>query len=637
MAQFPGDGLGAGETGQLLQRYRLLSQHARDIVLFVRPDGRIVEANAAAVVAYGYDHAGLLARTVFDLRDPATAHLVGEQIMQADSEGVTFETVHRRADGSTFPVEVSARGADVGGERLLLSIVRDITDRKRVEDALRDREERYRDLFENANDIIYTLDLQGRITSLNKRAEQALGLTLQECLGRSLATLAPPEYLPKMQAALDRKLAGESGATTYELEVVSRSGARVLLEVSSRLIVRGGRPVGVQGIARDITERRRLEEELRRRSEDLADRDRRKDEFLAMLGHELRNPLAPIRNGVAILGMLGGTSPEIAAVRDMIDRQATQLARLVDDLLDVSRITRGKVLLRKGRLDLAGLLRGVADDFRPTLDGVELGLDLPAGPVWVEGDPTRLAQAVGNLLHNAAKFTERGGRVSVRLSAGEGGAVLTVRDTGVGMSAQTLSGLFEPFNQADGSTDRTRGGLGLGLAVVKGLVELHGGSVEASSAGVGQGSEFTLRLPLGPAEGEVPAGAPPLPAGAPGLRIVVVEDNLDVAESLRMLLGMSGHDVAVAHTGAAGLEAARRHRPDVVVCDIGLPGGMDGYAVARALRREPQPPRVLIALTGYGQEEDRRRAHQAGFDLHLVKPVDPLALVRVLAGFAATR
>ncbi len=737
----------------LLDRYRLLSQHARDVVLFIRPDGRIVEANHAAVAAYGCDREDLLARTIFDLRAPGTADSIPDQLLQADTRGITFETVHRRKDGCTFPVEVSSRGADVGGERLLLSIIRDITERKRAEEALRESEARFRDLFENANDVIYTLDLEGRITSVNKRAEQLFGYRREEVQGRSAADLVLPEHHARMHEALRRKLAGDESPTTYEVEVVARDGRRVPMEVSSRLIVRDGRPVGIQGIARDVGERRRAEgavraareqlrvvtetmsaavtlcsrdlcylwvskrfaewlgrpaEEIagrtipevigpegyedvrpyveqvlrgekvayeapvrfrgpgrrwihavytptpgekdvpdgwvavvtditdRKRAEDaLKEADRRKDEFLAMLAHELRNPLAPIRNSVQVLKLIGSSDPMQAQARDLIERQVAHMARLVDDLLDVSRITRGNILLRKGRLDLVALVRAAVEDHRRLLEeaGLDLTVELPDRPLWVEGDPTRLAQVVGNLLHNANKFTDAGGKVAVRLTAEAGGegAVLSVRDSGIGLGPDILGRLFEPFSQADRSLDRSRGGLGLGLALVKGLVELHGGTVWASSPGPGRGAEFVLRLPLAAPPKEAGRQSPAAASPRRALRILVIEDRRDTVESLRMLLELLGHQAVVAYNGAAGLQAARSIRPDVVLCDIGLPGGMDGYAVARALRADEELFEVpLIAMSGYGQEEDQRRARQAGFDRHLTKPVDPKVLTQLL-------
>jgi CheY-like chemotaxis protein/two-component sensor histidine kinase len=359
-----------------------------------------------------------------------------------------------------------------------------------------------------------------------------------------------------------------------------------------------------------------------------------------MLAHELRNPLAPIRNAVEVLKLIGPQDPTLAQARDMIDRQAAHMARLVDDLLDVSRITRGKALLRKEPLDLVPLVRVAAEDHRTLLEGtgLKLSVRLPDGPLWVEGDPTRLAQVVGNLLHNANKFTDAGGAVAVRLEADAAGreAVLTVRDAGIGMGPEILARLFEPFSQADRSLDRSRGGLGLGLALVKGLAELHGGSVRAASAGYGHGSEFTVRLPLTAAPAGRAASAPRGGGTRRPLRVLVVEDNRDAAESLRMFLELVGHQVAAAHSGQAGVEAARAMCPDVVICDIGLPGGLDGYGVARALRADPeQCAAALIALSGYGQEEDQRNARQAGFDRHLTKPIEPAALAQLLEALPA--
>jgi len=310
------------------------------------------------------------------------------------------------------------------------------------------------------------------------------------------------------------------------------------------------------------------------------------------------------------------------------------MARLVDDLLDMSRISRGKILLRKEPLDLADLLRHVAEDYRSSLEtaGLQLQVRLPSEPLWTVGDPTRLAQVIGNVLHNASKFTDAGGRVTVEALCDGPTARLRVRDTGIGMEPAMVTRVFETFTQADRSLDRSRGGLGLGLALVKGLVELHGGKVRASSEGVGKGTELSIWLPL-----HDPATAPPavptsnhaVPARC---RILVIEDNPDAATSMRMLLTLTGHEVALAYSGPEGVTAARQFNPDVVLCDIGLPGGMDGYAVARALRQElGMACAYLVAMTGYGQDGDKQLSSEAGFDVHLTKPVDFDRLQRLLA------
>jgi PAS domain S-box-containing protein len=556
--------------------------------------------------------------------EPHIRRVLAGQTVEYEDE-VSFQGLGRRWIHAVYSPTQGPGGVPDGW----VAVVHDITEQRLAAEALRQSEERYRDLFENANDVIYTLDLQGRITSLNRRAEQVLGYSREECLGRNVAELIVPDYLPRMQEARRQKLKGEASPTVYEIETLCKDGRRVPLEVSSRLILQDGQPVGIQGIARDISERKRAEQ-------DLLEASRRKDEFLAMLAHELRNPLAPIRTSVQVLKLLGPAGTNASQARDLIERQVAHLARLVDDLLDVSRITRGKVLLRKERLDLVALTRSVIEDLRAllTTTGLELAADLPAGPLWVDGDPIRLSQVIGNLLHNANKFTDPGGRVEVRLETEAAGpARLTVRDTGIGMEARMLARLFEPFSQADESLDRSRGGLGLGLTLVKGLVELHGGSVQAASPGPGRGSEFVIRLPIADCGLRIADFCNPQSTirNPQSLRVLIVEDNRDAAESLRMLLELTGHEVAVAHTGQAGLETARGFRPDVVLCDIGLPGGMDGYAVVRALRADPELYGVTaIALSGYGQEEDQRKARQAGFDHHLTKPASPEEIERLL-------
>jgi signal transduction histidine kinase len=388
--------------------------------------------------------------------------------------------------------------------------------------------------------------------------------------------------------------------------------------------------------AEDRAARRRLEEELRQRAEELAEANRRKDEFLAMLGHELRNPLGPIRNALTLLRMCNLTDPDALEAREVVERQVGYLSRLVDDLLEVFRIRKGKLRLKQERLDLARLVRQTAEDHRPALEaaGLTVAVEAPDEPVWTTGDPTRLAQVLGNLLHNAGKFTNRGGRVAVTLTADAPGrrAFLAVRDTGIGIAREMLPHVFETFTQADGGLDRARGGLGLGLALVHKLVELHGGQVAAHSAGPGTGAEFTVALPLRPELAPAPAGRPEVVPAGKGLKILIVEDNADAARTLGTLLTRFGHQVRESRSGLAGVDEAKRWQPDVVICDLGLPE-MDGYAVARALRADPATASArLIALSGYGLEEDRRRSREAGFELHLTKPADPFELRRLLTG-----
>lgn len=379
-------------------------------------------------------------------------------------------------------------------------------------------------------------------------------------------------------------------------------------------------------------ERRLAEERQRWQVERLRHESRQKDEFLSMLAHELRNPLTPALGGLHLLRHAGAETPVGKQAVDMLERQLRHLNRLVDDLLDVSRISRSKINLRRALVDLGRLIRTAAEDRREQLQrgGLEFVLEIPETPVWVTGDETRLAQVLNNLLENATKFTDRGGRVHVRVAVDGGRALFAVRDSGIGIDPETLSHLFEVFVQGDKSLDRSRGGLGLGLSVVKGLIELHGGEVRAASAGTGKGAEFTVYLPLEREPDALQDLPRPARESADHLRVVVIEDNRDSAESLRMLLTLLGHDVAVAYSGPDGVAAAVRHRPDVVISDIGLPG-LDGYGVARELRHHPATSGArLIAVTGYGTEDDRRRVQEAGFDHHLVKPADPQTLEGLL-------
>ncbi|HEY0133493.1 MAG TPA: ATP-binding protein, partial [Nannocystis sp.] len=362
----------------------------------------------------------------------------------------------------------------------------------------------------------------------------------------------------------------------------------------------------------------------------LRDADRRKDEFLAMLAHELRNPLAPMQSALALLDAEGSRSPAAVRLRAVIGRQMSHMTRLVDDLLDVARITSGKVVLKPESVELGRVVALAVETSRPLIDAKRHALTVDApGPIWLDADPVRLAQVISNLLNNAAKYTDDGGQISVSARREGGDAVIRVRDTGIGLSADMLPRVFELFTQASAGLARSAGGLGIGLTLVRKLVELHGGNVSVSSAGRGEGSEFVVRLPAGTggASDDAPAETP-RPEGP--RRVLLVDDNPDALETMSMLLEMFGHEVATASDGVKAVEVARSFRPEVMFLDLGLPG-RDGYEVARILREEfPKGTLWLVALTGYGQDEDRRRTHDAGFDQHLVKPVEPEALEAAL-------
>jgi len=371
-------------------------------------------------------------------------------------------------------------------------------------------------------------------------------------------------------------------------------------------------------------------------AEQLRHADRRKDEFLALLAHELRNPLAPVRNAVTIMRLKNSDDPELSWCRDVIERQANQLTRLVDDLLDVSRITRGKITLRLETLDLGTVIDAAVETSRPLIDAQkhELVVTLPKERIRIEGDLTRLTQVVANLLNNAAKYQNERGRIELTAVCDRGEAVISVTDHGVGIAPDMLPQVFELFSQGERAPDRAQGGLGIGLSLVKNLVEMHGGSVGVESAGLGKGSKFTVRLPCIIVE---PAALAPLKAdsavvtAAESLRVLVVDDSPDAAESLAKLLRLAGHEVLVAHDGQRALEIAAADRPTVMLLDIGLPG-MDGYEVCRRMRQQGFSKARIIAVTGYGQDRDRQRSREAGFDSHAIKPVDPSELMKLVTG-----
>ncbi len=387
--------------------------------------------------------------------------------------------------------------------------------------------------------------------------------------------------------------------------------------------------LGAVNVLVDISERKQTELLLR-------EADRRKSEFLATLAHELRNPLAPLRNGLQVIRLAGHDHEAVDQARAMMERQLGHMVRLIDDLLDLSRITNGKIELRRERIELRAAVQDAVETSRPLVEelGHELTVRLPSQPIPVEADRTRLAQVFANLLNNAAKYTPRGGHITLTVEQQGSDAVVKVRDDGIGIAADVLPRIFEMFSQVDGSLERAQGGLGIGLNLVRGLVERHGGRVEAYSDGPSRGSEFVVRLPvlLAPAPERPPEGAGTVAVNSGKYRILVVDDNKDSALSLGLMLKIMGHQTQTAHDGPEAVRATAAFRPEVVLLDIGLPR-LNGYEVCRRLREQPGGEKmVLIALTGWGQEEDKQRSKDAGFNFHMVKPVDPAALEKLLAG-----
>jgi PAS domain S-box-containing protein len=503
-------------------------------------------------------------------------------------------------------------------------------ERRRAEERLRESEARFRGVVESNMIGIGFWQRDGQITDANEALLRMIGYARDDLTACRVSwmDLTPPEYWPLDQRAL-AEIAARGACTPFEKEYLREDGSRFPVLVGGAHFE--GSPDHGAFFVLDVTERKRAEEALR-------EADRRKDEFLAMLAHELRNPLAPIRNALHLLKQTGLEDAVRQEVRGMMERQVQHLSRLVDDLLDISRITRGKIQLRKERLDVAAVVQRAVETCRPAVEERRHNLivSLPPEPPGLEVDPARLEQVLSNLLDNAAKYTPEGGRIEVTAAREGGEVVLRVRDTGVGIRPDMLARIFDLFVQSERVLEDARGGLGIGLALVRSLVAMHGGSVAAHSDGPGRGSEFVVRLPAlaeGREQAPAPPAAPAAPVAAgPTRRVLVVDDSADAAESLALILRLGGHEVRVAHDGPAALAAVLDARPEVVFLDLGMPG-MDGCEVARHLRLQPGLEGVtLVALTGWGQAEDRRRTREAGFDHHLVKPVDPAALNALLTG-----
>jgi PAS domain S-box-containing protein len=499
----------------------------------------------------------------------------------------------------------------------------------------RQLQQQFHSFLEAAPDAVVVVDQDGKIVRVNGQTEAMFGYGREELAGREVELLMPERFRERhrgQRAGFTARPCIRPMGQALELWGLRSDGSEFPVEISlSPLPSPGG--LLVASVIRDVTQRKCLEQELR-------EADRKKDEFLATLAHELRNPLATVRNAVEVVRLKAPPTAELVRAGDVIDRQTQLLSRLVDDLMDVYRIARGKVSFHPERVEFAAVVTRAAEASRPLIEacGHELTVTLPPQPVYLRADPVRLAQVFSNLLNNAAKYTEPGGKI--RLSAVRQGdaLVISVRDTGVGIPADVLPTVFDMFAQADRTLEKAHGGLGIGLSLVKGLVELHGGSVEARSEGPGLGSEFIVRLPA-----LVPGPVPPSPTNSgPSkdlvkCRIVVADDSRDHADCLAAWLRTNGHEAETAYDGQDAVEAVARCKPEVVLLDIWMPR-LNGYEACRRIRRQPGGEGVLIvALTGLGQDEDRRRSTEAGFDAHLVKPVDPAALMKLVAGLKEAR
>lgn len=669
------------------QRIQAVVDHVVDGIITIDDRGTIETLNPAGERIFGYKAAEVIGQNVRVLM-PEPYHSQHDCYLrnylstgQAKIIGIGREVSGRRKDGSVFPMDLAVNEFHLEDRRYFVGIVRDITERRRSE-----RVARF--LAEASTTLAALVDYESTLQTV---ARLAVPFFADWCavdmvepdgsLSRVAVEHADPDKVGMVRALSDlwptdpRSVLGPARVVrTGRSEMAQSISGEMLAAVardeehlgvlrdlrlhsyiSAPLVVRerilgvvtfvsaeSGHHYGPADLelAEDLARRAAIAIENARLYAELRDADRRKDEFLAMLAHELRNPLAPIRSGLDLMTMPGVDTETVAWTQDMMKQQVEHMVRLVDDLLDVSRIMRGKTSLRKARVDLGSVIARSIDTARPLIESQQIRLEvsLPPEVVWLEADSVRLAQVFANLLNNAAKYNERGGRIWISARREGDQAVVRVRDSGVGIERDLLPRVFDLFTQADRSAERSQGGLGIGLTLVRSLVEMHGGSVKAHSDGPGKGSEFVVTLPAMPPQAEAPAaraetaaspGATAAPA--PRRRVLVVDDNVDAARSYAEIARLWKHEVRVAYDGPAALEMAKAYRPEIVLLDIGLPG-ISGYEVARRLRQQPEFQKTfLVATTGYGQEEDRRRSREAGFNCHLVKPVAPDTLQDLLA------
>lgn len=615
--------------------YRLLVEQMRQAAATLGMKGEILYCNSRFAELLGRPQAGLAGMLLRDFVEESNRPIFDVLLQDGAAAPVEGEVVLSRPQGGGNPVYFGVTAHREGPAGMCL-IIADLSEQKRRERLVAD-EAMSRSILEQVADAVVVCDPDGVVVRASRTAHALCGEN--PIMQRFVDVFPLRERSAAGDVGAGVNIAGVwKGQTVRGLPVLFKSPAGVRFELllsASPLVAAGGDTLGAVVTLTNITELRHAEFELRRQAGELQQADKRKDEFLAMLAHELRNPLAPIRSSLEIMHLCEIDEPHVRRSRDVIGRQVQQLTRLVDDLLEVSRISSGKIQLRPEKVDLRTVISQAVEAGRPAIDAKrhQLTVQLPDVPLHLNADPARLAQVFGNILNNAAKYTENGGRITVSVAEEGGEALVRIRDTGIGIPPEMLAKVFDLFTQVDQSLARAQGGLGIGLALVKRLLSLHGAKVIASSDGVGLGSEFTVVLPLasGAEEGATHAGSSgDRTAGRNRRRILVVDDSKDAAESLHTLLGMLGHEVRTAIDGPAAIKAAAEFRPHVVLCDIGLPT-MNGYEVVRELRVKPELAATrFVALTGYGREDDLKRSEAAGFHLHLIKPFDLPALEAAL-------
>ncbi len=617
-------------------RFRALVEGVRDYaIIMLDTNGDVASWNAGAEQILGYEGNEVIGTHVsrFLVEDGSQRERSRLELELASIEGrFQDEALRVRKDGTEFWANVlltalrDSRGALIGFSQ----ITRDLTERKKHEAAMRSSEERFRLLVDSVVDYaIVTLDDDGVVTSWNTGAEKMNGYQASEVIGRHFSRLYPPEEIRANKPWKQLQAARERGRVYDESWRMRQDGTQYWANnVIARLPTRDGHANTFYMVIQDLTQRRH--------AETLADTAQRMHEFIAMLAHELRNPLAPIRNAVALMGRRGVADPLMESMRQTIDRQSLSLTRIVDELLDVNRVARGQLTIEKQAIDLRDVISRAVETSRPLIDSHRhrLHIGIEDRPIESFGDPLRLVQTVVNILNNAAKYTPDEGDIWITAFQRGGRAEIHVRDNGRGIERDSIDRVFDLFMQVDPSSGSALGGLGVGLALARRIVELHGGSVYATSGGLGRGSEFVIQLPISRNATRVDAPSPP-PSEFRPLRILVVDDNRDAAESLGLLLKTLGHDVRTIFDGPAAIAAAQEHMPEVAMLDIGMPV-MNGYDVARALRAG-HPGLCIVAVTGWGHDAAKRQAKAAGFDHHLVKPVAESTLIELLARIASLR
>ena len=617
--------------------FQITLQSIGDAVITTDNDARITDLNEVAETLTGWPREEALGQPlerVFNIVNEVTRQPVDNPAMRALREGIIVglanHTVLIKKDGSECPIDDSA--APIRNEQAHVSgcvlIFRDVTAQR-----LREREKAdelitarmLAAIVESSDDAIISKSLDGIIQSWNAGAERLFGFTAAEVVGRHISIVIPPERMAEEDQIIASLKAGKR-IDHFETERVGKNGRRIMVSLTiSPIKDAAGEVVGASKIVRDLTHLQRL-------AADLSAADQRKNEFLATLAHELRNPLAPMSNMLEVVKRAGNNTEVVKRAHETLERQLNQMVRLVDDLLDLNRITHDRLELRRSEVELSSVIQQGVEVARPLIDaaGQELILELPEEPVYLNADRARLAQVFGNLLNNSGKYTRPKGTITLSAKRVDDEVLVTVKDNGAGIPADKIDSIFDMFMQVDRNSERSQGGLGIGLTLVKRLVEMHGGSIEARSKGEGQGSEFIVRLPVNSKPAESVPVADTGSESSTKRRVLIVDDNRDSADSLAMLLEITGNKTFLAHDGVEALAAIEKLHPEVVLMDIGLPK-LDGHEVCRRVREQPWGRGItIIALTGWGQDDDRRKSEEAGFNGHLVKPVDYDQLLELL-------